>query len=283
METVTATQQSYRESVEAFRAARAESLLADGSFLTLAGLFWLEQGENPFGAEAGPENTILLPGGSAPARAGVFRLDGDVVTVTLAPGVEAFDKDGAPVQTMQMKPDSSGTPDYLLLNQLAMLILQRGDRYAVRLFDNDHPARATFPGLRWYPIAPAFRLDARFVAYDPPKQLTIVDAVGTVGQQPSPGYVEFEWNGDTYRLDALDRGEKLFYIFADATNRTETYGAGRFLYSAKPQAGQLELDFNQATNPYCAYTPYATCPTPPKENRLPFAVQAGELNYHPPA
>jgi hypothetical protein len=98
----------------------------------------------------------------------------------------------------------------------------------------------------------------------------------------SPGYAVFQLHGKEYRLrpvlETADAKE-LFYIFRDQTSAKETYGAGRFFYSAMPKDGKVELDFNKAYNPPCAFTPYATCPLPPQENRLPIRIEAGEKKY----
>lgn len=277
--------ETYIETIEEFRRRRVESLLGDFGFFTLAGLFWLAEGENTFGR--GRENDIVLPSGVSPDEiprvVGVFHLQNGVVTVEIVPGVQVLDHDDQPVTAQVMQTDATDAPDYLFLGNLALLILQRGERLAVRLYDKEHSARKNFAGLRWYPVDPSCRLTAEFIPCDPPKMLTIVDAVGTVTEQPSPGAAQFDWQGATYRLDALDRGDRLFYIFADAGNGQTTYGAGRFLYSAKPENGTVELDFNRATNPFCAYTPYGTCPLPPDQNRLPFVVEAGEMDYIAPA
>jgi uncharacterized protein (DUF1684 family) len=184
---------------------------------------------------------------------------------------------------MLLKPDKSGAPDYLHLGDLTMLVLQRGDRYAIRLYDKHHPARAAFSGLRWYPVQPAYRVAAEFIPYDPPRQMQVVEVTGYRYEAPNPGYARFTWAGQAARLDAEARGNRLFFNFGDRTNGDVTYGAGRFLYADAPQNGQVVLDFNLATNPYCAYTPYATCPLPPRENRLPFRIEAGEMSYqdHP--
>ena len=72
---------------------------------------------------------------------------------------------------------------------------------------------------------------------------------------------------------------QLFFVFRDLTSGKETYPAGRFLYAALPQAGRVVLDFNLAENPPCAFTPYATCPLPPPQNRLQVRIEAGELDY----
>lgn len=78
----------------------------------------------------------------------------------------------------------------------------------------------------------------------------------------------------------LEEGETdLFIVLGDATNGHDTYGGGRFLYATPPVGGKTILDFNRAYNPPCVFTPYATCPLPPKQNRLPFRVEAGEKAY----
>jgi len=85
-------------------------------------------------------------------------------------------------------------------------------------------------------------------------------------------------DGKEYRLTPVleEDSPDLFFIFADETNRTETYGAGRFLYAAPAKDGTLVLDFNRAYNPPCAFSAFATCPLPPKQNRLALRVEAGE-------
>jgi uncharacterized protein (DUF1684 family) len=67
---------------------------------------------------------------------------------------------------------------------------------------------------------------------------------------------------------------------ADKTTGIETYGAGRFMYVEPDSAGRIILDFNKAYNPPCAFSPFATCPMPPRENFLDIAIEAGEKSVH---
>lgn len=276
---------TYMTVIESQRQKREQDLLKDIGFFTLAGFFWLQEGDNRFGTDA--TNDIVLPLNSAPGYAGVIHFErGQVtaqvtvqVTVQVAAGVKVTTADGAPVTAMPLRTDQSGTPDYLHLGSLTMLILQRGDRCALRVYDKENPARKQFSGLKWYPVQSAYRIVADFVAYEPPKVLPIVEVIGYAYDAPSPGYARFTWEGREYRLDAQTRGNRLFFNFCDATNGDSTYGAGRFLYSELPHGDKVELDFNQATNPFCAYTPFATCPLPPRQNRLDFRVEAGEKVY----
>jgi uncharacterized protein (DUF1684 family) len=173
-------------------------------------------------------------------------------------------------------------PVQVAVNDLTMFVIRRGDRYGIRLRDRNSEARKMFSGLRHFPIDPVYRVTAAFVAYPEPKQLPIPNVLGDTPVMVSPGYVEFSIGGQTLRLEPVYEGadpHELFFIFADQTNGTDTYPSGRFLYTDLPQNGRVVLDFNKAQNPPCAFTAFATCPLPPKQNRLPVRVPAGEMDY----
>ncbi|HXH29094.1 MAG TPA: DUF1684 domain-containing protein [Candidatus Polarisedimenticolia bacterium] len=272
----------YEKEIRHWREEREARLKADGGWLTVAGLYWLREGDNRFGTD--PGNAFVLPKSSAPAEVGVFTLRDGHVTARLDAGVTAS-LDGHPAQTgreIGMRPDTAGEPDVLTLNALSMHVIQRGDRYGIRLKDLNSAARRTFTGLRWYPIQEPYRVQARFEPYDPPRTIPIPTILGTTDDMPCPGAAVFTLNGRKLRLDPVIEepgADELFFIFADQTNGKETYPSGRFLYAAFPKDGTLILDFNKAYNPPCAFTPYATCPLPPPQNRLPVRIEAGELSY----
>jgi uncharacterized protein (DUF1684 family) len=115
--------------------------------------------------------------------------------------------------------------------------------------------------------------------------IPIANVLGMVDEMKSPGALAFEIDKKIYRLDALELkgSDKLFIIFADQTSGKQTYGAGRYIYAAVPDASsKVILDFNKAENPPCAFTSFATCPLPPRQNRLPIAIEAGEKKYDAP-
>ena len=115
--------------------------------------------------------------------------------------------------------------------------------------------------------------------FDAPHDIQIPTIVGYSETMRSPGTVKFMLRGRELTLEPVIEDPKdpqLFFIFRDATSGKGTYGAGRFLYAAMPKDGKVILDFNRAYNPPCAFTPFATCPLPPKQNWLPVAVSAGE-------
>jgi uncharacterized protein len=118
------------------------------------------------------------------------------------------------------------------------------------------------------------------VPFDQPRSVDITNIIGQVSPATVNGKAVFTRDGRTCELLPIDEGPgKLFFVISDQTSGEETYGGCRFVYADPPQDGKVILDFNLAENPPCAFTPFATCPLPPKENRLPFRVTAGEKNY----
>jgi len=261
----------YLAEIEAWRRERERRLTADDGWLTVAGLFWLKEGENSFGTD--PACDIVLPAGSAPPLAGTFEhRQGRTL-------LRWKDRPGEPIE---MQPDTPGPPTIATLGDLSFFVIRRQDRYAIRLRDRNSPFRKQFTGLNWYPVDPAWRVEARFVPYPRPRKLRLASTIGEPQEFEAPGYLEFELRGRRLRLEAARSGGELFLLFKDRTSGKTTYPAGRFLYAEPPRDGVVVLDFNKAHNPPCAFTPYTTCPLPPKQNHLPVAVTAGELLYRGP-
>ena len=272
-----ADKRSYAAQIKQWRAERDAELKADDGWLTLAGLFWLKEGDNRIGSDATAD--IILPEGAAPARLGVIEFHHGRATLRVSGEAQVM-LNGKPVTTVELQSDEHQKPDVLRLGALSFHVIKRGARYGVRVKDLNSPARREFTGRRWYPANPRYRVTADFVAYDQPHEINIINKLGDQIKMTSPGYVVFKLKGNAYHLDALDEEGKLFFVFADRTNAKTTYGAGRFLYADAAKDGKVVMDFNQAVNPPCAFTPFATCPLPPRQNRLKIAIPAGELNYH---
>jgi uncharacterized protein (DUF1684 family) len=266
---------AYREEIQKWREGYEADLKKDNSWLTLAGLFWLKEGANSFGADASSD--IALPS-SAPEIAGVFLFHNGTARLQVKTGAQVL-LNGEPLHMeVPIKPDTTGHPDRITVGRLTMMVIQRGTRYGIRLWDNASHARSDFSGTRWFPVKESYRVQARFVSYPEPKMIPILNILGDSEPNPSPGYALFEIQGRQCRLDPVLEGDQLFFMFKDQTSGNETYPAGRFLYSDLPKDGRVILDFNEAQNPPCAFTAYATCPLPPKQNYLHMAVRAGELN-----
>lgn len=263
----------YERSILAWRLEKEESLRAEEGWLSLSGLFWLSQGEHAVGSR--PDCPIRLPEGAAPPLAGAFLVRDAEVLFRAAPGVTAT-KGGRPLISVAMTPDA-GPPARIALGNVSLALIRRGERHAIRVWDRSAAARRTFPGRRWFPVDARYRVTGRFESRDEPRSILVPDVTGGVQRMENPGEVAFELFDRSLRLAALQEDEdSLFLIFADATSGKSTYPGGRYLYSATPVGGRVEIDFNKAYNPPCAFTPYATCPLPPPENRLPIPIEAGE-------
>ena len=277
----THTDRGYQEQIRKWRADYEASLKQDNGWLTLAGLYWMKDGDNLFGT--GVKNQIVLPPASAPENAGCFVFHEGKIRLRVNARV-ALLVNGAPVTAeMPLQPDSTGKPDRITLGRLSMIAIQRGSRYGIRLWDNASAVRRDFQGTHWFPLNESYRVTAKFVSYPQPKMIPILNVLGDTEPSPSPGYAEFEIGGKQCHLEPLLEGDHLFFIFKDATSGKQTYPAGRFLYAALPKDGKVTLDFNQAHNPPCAFTAYATCPLPPRQNHLTASVEAGELHAERPA
>lgn len=270
-------QTAYNAKIRKWRAGQDKELKADDGWLTLAGLFWLKEGENRIGSDAASE--VVLPASAAPARIGVMEYYDGKVTLRVAQDASVT-LNKKPVTTAELQSDEKGKPDILHLGSLSFYTIKRGTRYGVRVKDLNSPARREFNGRHWYEINPAYRVTAKFIKSGQPREIEILNKVGDVIKMPSPGTVVFKLNGNEYSLDALGENGQLFFVFADQTSGKTTYGAGRFLYANAAKNGRVVLDFNKAVNPPCAFTPFATCPLPPRQNRLKVAIPAGELKYH---
>lgn len=267
---------SYEQELEQWKANRLAGLKSEDGWLSLIGLFWLKEGENRFGSD--PTYEIVLPDGKAPAQAGTLRLVAGKVTLEAKPEAKITSQ-GRPVATLELQSDENGAPTLLDMGSLNFNVVKRGDRFGLRVRDRANSARAEFKGTDYYPAERKWVVNARFEPYQPPKRVPIQNVIGMEFEETSPGTLAFEVDGRPYKLEALKEqgSEQFFIIFADQTNRTETYAAGRYLYADPPGAdGTVRLDFNRAYSPPCAFTKYATCPLPPPQNRLALRVEAGE-------
>jgi uncharacterized protein len=270
---------THTKEIQKWRAERLEETNGEDGWTTLVGLFWLKPGSNRLGSD--PSNDIAIPSTSAPRFVGSIHLDNGVVRLEAKPNT-GITADGKPATNLELQTDDKGKPTILKLGSLKLFVIKRGEKLGLRVKDSRNQARSNFAGLEYFPIDLKWNLKAAFVAYDPPKVVPIINVLGMVDNMTSPGALIFEIDGNRYRLDpVLEKGSKqLFIIFADKTTGKETYGAGRYLYADPPDAdGKVILDFNKAQNPSCAFTKFATCPLPPRQNRLNVRIESGEKKY----
>jgi uncharacterized protein (DUF1684 family) len=272
----------YEREIQAWRQSRLTRLTAPDGWLSLIGKTFLEpRTPLPVGSAAA-DGGVVLPRG-APAELGTVELQAKSVRFAPAGQVVLRIKRAGNTQAepltgaVELTSDARGPGDRLLYGDLVLDVMERGDQFAVRVRDVSR-AHPEFARIEYYPIVPEWRVVARIEPYAPEKSIDLVYEGGIEEAFLSPGAAVFERDGVEYRLDPVFESDRkrLWIVFADPTNRDQTYGAGRFLYAPRPQNGEVVLDFNQAFSPPCAFSPFVACPLPPFQNRLKVRVEAGE-------
>jgi uncharacterized protein (DUF1684 family) len=265
----------YAKAIEAGRAGRVGRLTSADSWLALIGRHLLKPGENSVGTAE--DNSIKLAAG--PPYLGTVTLDAGKVTFVPSPSA-IVQVDGQPARPTELVYHGD-KPTHVTFGTVNFHVMERGDSLFLRVKDSAAERRKNFAGLDYFPIDPSWRIEAQWVPFDQPRQVSITNVLGQVSPAAVPGKAVFTRDGHTIELLPIDEGpgEPLFFVVSDLTSGEETYGGGRFVYADAPQDGKVILDFNQAENPPCAFTPFATCPLPPKENRMQIRVTAGEKNY----
>jgi uncharacterized protein (DUF1684 family) len=270
----------HKTQIDEWHAKRIESLKSPTGWLNLAGLFWLKEGMNTFGSAEG--NDLVFPREKIAPRAGYFMLKNGTVTLE-TDAASAIAVKGVPVTSfIAFHPDSAASAAPRMEHgSLLWFVIRRDDQYGIRLRDIESDGVRTFTGIERYPVDQQWRIKAKFENAEPGKTIDITNVLGQTTPNPSPGTLVFNIGDEEYRLDAIkEGGPDLFVIFGDPTNEKETYPSGRYIYVAPADStGTTIIDFNKSYNPPCAFTPYATCPLPPRQNVLPVAITAGEKNY----
>lgn len=266
----------YTDSIEAWRRTRLSRLKHPTGWLTLIGRHPIEPGTWSVGSAEG--NVIRLAAGPDQLGTITYAPDGKVTFAIHENASGVIDGTNARTAELDYRSDH---PTYVRTGKLNMYVMERSGKLFLRVRDIQADRRVHFAGIESYPIDPAWRIEAAWVPYDPPREIKVTNIIGLVEAATIPGKAVFTHEGRTYELIPIDEGPKedLFFVLTDQTAGSETYEACRFLYAKRPVDGKIILDFNQVYNPPCAFTPFATCPLPPKENVLPFPLRAGEKKY----
>lgn len=270
--------EDYTAEIAQWRSERVGRLTAPDGWLSLIGLHWLEVGDNSVGSAE--DNRARLSAGAA--YLGTVRLAPDGKVAFLAAPGSLTNVDGVAAGEHPIELHyGAGKPSLVTARNVSFFVIKRGDKIGLRVRDTDSARRSGFVGIDYFELDPAWRIEAQWVAFQQPRMIPITNVLGQTSSMPVPGKAVFTRDGKTFELLPVleGAGEPLFFIIADATSGVETYEASRFLYAEPPKDGKVILDFNRAQNPPCAFTPFATCPLPPKENRLPIRVTAGEKVY----
>lgn len=274
-------QDAYSKSIEEWRAARVARLTTPDGWLALIGRHLLAPGVNSVGTAE--DNSIKLAAGP-PYLATVILGADKRITLLPAPAAR-LEVDGVAAQDRIELKYEGEHPTRVTFGTANFYVMKRGENLYLRVRDRLAENLAKFAGIEYFPIDPAWRIEATWVPFEPVKQVNITNMIGVTEPAPVPGKAVFTWQGKTVELLPIDEGgSDLFFVLTDLTAGEETYEASRFLYAPKPKPGErtVVLDFNRMQNPPCAFTAFATCPLPPKENRMPFRVTAGEKKYHGP-
>lgn len=267
--------ENYVETVQDWKQDRVESIKSPTGWLRLAGMFWLEAGENSFGS--GEDRDVQLPEGTIPEEAGTFIYENGQVIMNVAEDV-TITHEGEPVSELVLFDGENEDMPSVQHETLEWFVIKRGDMVGIRLYNKENEQADQFTGFDSYPIDAQWNRRARFIPNSEDATISIVNVLGQQMDVASPGVLEFSINGEIYTLDAIDSGDDMFLIVGDETNQTETYQAGRYIYVDFPDGDSqyTTIDFNKIYNPPCAYTMFSTCQLPPPQNQLNVAIAAGE-------
>lgn len=263
----------YLEQVAEWKQNRVESISAPTGWLRLAGMFWLEEGENSFGSSS--EVDIQFPEGTIDEQAGLFVLENGIVKMVVEEGVEITHEGEAVFEFTLYDGTDEKRAEH---GTLEWHVIVRDDITAIRLYNKENEKADLFTGFPAYPIDPKWARAARYIPNPEGTTIPIINVLGQHIDAVSPGVLEFTLDGKSYTLDGLVNSTRLFIILGDETNRNETYQAGRYLYVDYPEEGSeyTVIDFNKVYNPPCAFNVFTTCQLPPLQNRLDIAITAGE-------
>jgi uncharacterized protein (DUF1684 family) len=271
------TNSSYQKEMQEWQARRLTELTAADSWLSLAGLFWLKEGRNTFGANS--SNDIVFPKKAAP-QMGAFILENGQVKMKINKDIKVL-VDGKDLKEVMLVSDVAGKTTQMKWQTFSWYLIEREGRFAIRLKDSQNADFQSFKGLSYFPVTEKWKVPAYLKPVAADKTISLRNVIDMDVTMKLEGYLSFEIDGKNYELEAMNGGPDLYFIiFADETTGVETYGAGRYMYMPRvDETGKTYLDFNKAYNPPCAFTDFATCPLPSAKNRLDLAIKAGEKNY----
>lgn len=216
-----------------------------------------------------------VPGTWAPAPEG-----GLLVTATAADGIVV---DGQLVDgTVRVRGRDDAEPSAIVFDDhtTGFVIAGEGGAYALRVWDARSEAIENFGGIDAFDYDPSWVITGAFREIEGGTTVGFehLKDEGRTRDEVVPGEIRFTHEGVEYDIAAFKSGRALQLVFADATNGDSTYSVGRFLFIAPNADGSITLDLNTAILPPCAFSYNFNCPLPPKQNRFPFAVEAGEKN-----
>ena len=265
--------------LNAFHAEREKILLADDGWFTVAGLHFLNPGDNKFGSD--PLNDVVLDYPDVPKQGGVITMNGTAVTIKAAAG-QSLTYNGKPAKEGVLHLAAGDKPaDTITFKTTTFFLHYSGPRLAIRVRDQNAPLRKNYSGLQWYAANPSVKVVGQFTKLATPKTVQVPNILGDLEPFEVAGTVAVTIGGKAANMEAWKSGNQLWFVFRDLTSADTTYPSARFLYTDMPGPdGKLVMDFNRARNPPCAYNQWTTCPLPPSANKLAVRIEAGEKRYH---
>jgi uncharacterized protein (DUF1684 family) len=271
----------YTIELEAFHKKAEERLRSSDGWLAVVGLSWLNVGTNTVGSAKSSQVTLPI---TAPKELATIKMAKDrsakirfhPEALQTSEWATVNDKPAEAGKWYDLMSDKTDEPTMIRYSSVSFFLIDRKNGLGVRVRDSAAETRQSFKGRAWYPAREQFNITAKWVAHKEPKKIQIPDILGNLNDELSPGFAQFQIEGQTVELHPTQEGDNLFFVFRDATSGKDTYGAARFLYASLAKEGRVHLDFNRAVNPPCAFTNFATCPIPPPENILKVEIAAGE-------
>lgn len=269
-----------KKTLKKWQSEQNENLRKPDGWLSLVALHWLSDGKNSIRLDKRGRFVAKPVQAGSKSRGLDFTVEmGKVFLEVPEVGAPVKVNGEFPRQRMELAPDTSNNKTTVEFGRLKIHLADRSGKLGLRVSDPESPNLKNYTGRKWFRFNEEFLIPAKFVAFKEPKTMEHMNQIGQTLSTLSPGELVFTRAGKEYRLLTIGDPKKyLFLIFRDDSSGRTTYGAGRYLTVSTKQDsnGNYVIDFNRSTNPPCAFTNFATCPLPPKENWLDFSVVAGE-------
>jgi len=263
----------YRSRVIEWRKEREESLRKENGWLALCGLYWLKPGINLLGSAQ--DCDVRLPD-RFPSQSGHFEMLEDSVLFHPDLEIKGLAKDN-PATDPQLRSDIEANPTFINFERMRMVLIKRGNKFGIRMWDNSRAERSDHAPRTWYEIDEVYRFPAVFHPYTKSTTLKLPDFSGVFMDVEVVGTISFDYRNTSYDLMvSQENDDDLILRFWDESSNSTSYPSGRYMVLHPPKNNGIELDFNFSYNPPCAFTPYATCVFAPQQNRLDFSIHAGE-------
>jgi hypothetical protein len=261
---------SYTSEIDAYFKEKMQE--RQDNYLQLVALYKLDKGNNTFGKDTSHHLTLNID--YLPSTIGSILITDKGIKFRAAENVYVKTLQDTIITETDLSLNEYGSSEKLQYEDLSWQIITRSKQQYLRVWDAKNPAIKSFKGFQKFKLNNNFIFDAVFTNYEKEKTEIVKAEVDGKRSTNFIGKVTFNYHNKPYSLEVGDNG---FIMVADATTGETTYGGGRYMYIQRPKKnGKVILDFNKLYNPPCAFSEFTTCLYPPRQNHLPFAIEAGE-------